>query len=106
MSADWIDGNGSKGPIDVHELCGVEVAWKGLLDIVAAGALLSMGTTSDGGTLSVTVTIDGRYRRDYFRSSEELAVWLAEAIPAIEASVSPDRPSAVAAGRPRRTRTR
>jgi hypothetical protein len=106
MPADWLDGNGGGGAVDVHELAGENGAWKGLLDIVAAGALVSMGTTSDGGALGVTLTIDGRWRRDYFRTADELLTWLAEAVPYAEAESGRDRPSAVAAARPRRSKSR
>lgn len=46
---------------------------------VAMGALVSVGTTSDGGALGVTVTLDGRWRREYFRDTEALNDWLTEA---------------------------
>lgn len=85
MAGDWFDGAGQGGSIDPHEIAGA-AAVKPLLDIVAAGALLSLTTTSDGGALGVTVTVDGRYRREYFRSEDELVAWLAEAVPAVEAA--------------------
>lgn len=104
MAGDWLDGGGSGGAVDVHDLAGLEGPWKGLLDIVQAGALVSLGTTSDGGALGVTVTVDGRWRRDYFRNADELSTWLAEAIPAVVASAEGDRPSAAQRERPRRRR--
>jgi hypothetical protein len=78
---DWFEGNGTGGAVDAGEIL---LACSGaLFEIVAAGALLSIGLTSDGGALGVTVTVDGRWRREYFRQSDELEVWLAEAIPAV-----------------------
>jgi hypothetical protein len=104
MAGDWLDGGGSGGAVDVHELAGQNGPWKGLLDIVQAGALVSLGTTSDGGALGVTVTVDGRWRRDYFRNADELTAWIAEAIPGVEAASTSDRPSAAQRERPRRRR--
>lgn len=60
---------------------------EGLHLLVAAGALVSLGVTRDGGALGVTVTVDGRWRREYFRDAEELQVWVSEALPAVRAAV-------------------
>ena len=79
--ADWFDGNGSGEALDVAKLLDSE-AGNGLHHLVGAGALVSMGLTSDGGALGVTVTVDGRWRREYFRNEEDLLAWIAEAIPA------------------------
>lgn len=73
--SDWLDQGSSGSSVDVAALfdgpC-AELAWR----VVAAGALLSFGRTSDGGALGVTVTMDGRWRREYFRDAEELELWL------------------------------
>jgi hypothetical protein len=45
-------------------------------EICGHGALVGLGTTRDGGALGVTVTVDGSYRREYFRDAEELVAWL------------------------------
>lgn len=78
---DWFDGGGGGTQVDVAGCVGPQELI-GLLSMVEAGALLSMGTTSDGGALGVTVTVDGRWRREYVRSADELSTWLAEAVPA------------------------
>lgn len=73
--SDWLDEGGRGSAVDVPALmdsAAAEQAWR----IVQAGALLSFGRTSDGGALGVTVTIDGRWRREYFRDAEELTDWL------------------------------
>jgi hypothetical protein len=73
--SDWLDAGGTGSAVDVAALMDSEagpMAWR----VVQAGALLSFGRTSDGGALGVTVTIDGRWRRDYFRETEELVQWL------------------------------
>ena len=101
MDGDWFDGGGSGHEVDVHELVAA-VPMKAMLDVVQAGALLSLGTTSDGGALGVTITVDGRWRREYFRNEEELTAWLAQAVPAVTEARSSDRPSA--ASRPRQRR--
>jgi len=75
---DWLDEGSSGKAVDVAAVMDSkagELAWR----TVQAGALVSFGRTSDGGALGVTVTIDGRWRREYFRDAEELADWFAGA---------------------------
>lgn len=103
MAGDWLDGNGDGKSVDVHGAVGPE-AMKGLLSMVEAGALVSMGTTSDGGALAITVTVDGRWRREYVRSGDELLAYLAEAVPAIEDLAAGSRPSAAPRSRSRRSK--
>ena len=82
--SDWFDGGGTGAPVDVDAIMDSEapvIIWR----IVAAGSLVSVGTTSDGGALSVTVTLDGRYRREYFRDSDSLVEWLTGAEMAVAA---------------------
>lgn len=104
MATDWFDGNGNGSQVDVHDIVAA-VPTKALLDIVQAGALLSMGTTSDGGALGVTVTVDGRWRREYFRDEPSLTAWLAEAVAAVEAAIPTASPSAAPPKRQRRSRS-
>lgn len=76
--SDWLDEGTAGKAVDVPAIMdskAADLAWR----VVAAGALLSFGRTSDGGALGVTVTIDGRWRREYFRDSDELTEWLAGA---------------------------
>lgn len=73
--SDWLDGGAGGRSVDVAAVMDSkagELAWR----VVQAGALLSFGRTSDGGALGVTVTIDGRWRREYFREPDELVDWL------------------------------
>lgn len=87
--SDWFDGPGSGVPVDMAALwdsAGADLLWR----CAAAGALVSVGTTSDGGACSVTVTLDGRWRRGYFRGTDELISWLTEAAEAIEAATRSD----------------
>lgn len=100
-SGGWLNGGGNGNAVDVTELLDVPAA-KGVAELVQLGALVSLGTTSDGGALGITVTVDGRYRRDYFRNSDELLTWLAEAIPGVEAEMGESRPSAGQRQRSRR----
>ena len=95
---DWFDGGSSHSPVDVPALFDSEAATV-LLGIVCQGALVSLGLTSDGGALGVTVTFDSRYRREYFRESEELTLWLKEAEEACTMAAA--RQSASGASRPR-----
>lgn len=77
---------------------------EGIAALVAEGALVSMGTTSDGGALGLTVTVDGRWRREYFRDETSLGAWIAEAIPAVKSAKQTSTPSAGNGQRSRRSR--
>jgi len=50
-----------------------------LIDIIGKGALVSMGLSRDGGALACTVTLNGEWDREWFRTEEELVEWMAEA---------------------------
>lgn len=102
-SSDWFDGSGNGAAVDVAELLEGLVV-QGLVELVAAGALVSLGTTSDGGALSLTITVDGRWRREYFRQQDEMLSWIAEAIPAVEAARSSASASTARGQRQRRSR--
>lgn len=102
MASSWLDGGGNGHEVDVAELLDPSVV-SGIAEIVQSGALLSMGTTSDGGALGITVTIDGKWRREYVRSLDELRAWAAEAVPGITEAQAGSRPSAAPRKRTRRT---
>lgn len=103
MAGDWFDGNGTAGAVDAQAIVH-GAPMKGVLELVDAGALVSLGKTSDGGALGVTVTVDGRWRREYFRNADDLAAWIAEALPAVNEARGNDRPSSGQRQRPRRAR--
>lgn len=59
-------------------------------ELVEMGVLVSIGATRDRGAVSITVTSDGRWRREYFRSSDDAADFLGHAVDAIRgAGVGP-----------------
>src|SRR5688572_20498934 len=63
-----------------------------LWQCVTAGALVSVGTSRDGGALSVGVTCGGKLKREWFRDADELKDWLtraAEAVVALDARGGP-----------------
>lgn len=97
----WFDEAGNGQPVDVAAVFDSEVPVL-VAAIVQAGALVSIGTTSDGGALGITVTLDGRWRREYFRESEAARDWLVQALKGVE---SEGRPSPASSG-PRRRRQR
>jgi hypothetical protein len=101
---DWFDGAGNGAQCDVVGMLDGSQAGKGIAELVAAGALVSMGTTSDGGALGVTVTVDGRWRREYFREVDDLLVWIAAALPAVHSARGSAMPPAGKAPRQRRSR--
>lgn len=101
--SDFFDGGSGANPVDVPAVLDsgcISVLW----DCVALGALVSFGTTSDGGALGVTVTVDGRWRRVYVRSASELEAFVAEAGPAVASLL--DSPAASSAPRKRQRRPR
>lgn len=80
----WFDDAGHGSPVDVDALLDGQHVVAGLAAVVRAGALVSLGTTADGGALGVTVTLDGRWRREYFREVDPLIEWLTAAYKAVE----------------------
>ena len=101
--SDWFSGGGNGSRVDVRALLDSEAAGA-LWDMVAMGALVSLGTTSDGGALGVTTTVDGRWRREYLRDPEDLATYVSEALPAVRAAIEAPSASSAPRGRQRRTR--
>ena len=79
---DWFEEGTNGSAVDVEKVMDSDAAtlvWA----LVGNGALVSLGTTSDGGAMACTVTLDGRYRRVYVRDSEELIPWLNAALKAV-----------------------
>lgn len=85
--SDWFAEGGRGAPCDVDAILD-GAGGETLQELVGVGALVSLGLTSDGGALGVTITVDGRWRREYFRDGAELRDWLAEAIPAVRAAIA------------------
>lgn len=97
---DWLDAGAAGSEVAVLDLLtGANVDL--VARIVQAGVLLSIGRTSDGGAVGVTVTADGRWRREYFREPDELEHWLTGAADFAE-SIADD----LAASSARRKRSR
>lgn len=51
-----------------------------LVELVELGALVSIGSSRDKGAVKVTVTVAGEYDFEWFRTDEELHLWLTEAV--------------------------
>jgi hypothetical protein len=98
----WFDEAGNGQAADVAALMD-SAAPDALWRLVQAGALVSIGSTSDGGALGVTVTLDGKWRREYFRDSADLCEWLGRAVIAVEDEAARPTPPASSG---RRTRSR
>lgn len=101
--SDWFEDGGSGKAADVQLLLDGHGVLDALVEIISLGALVSLGTTSDGGAMGLTITLDERRRREYFRDVEELRSWLAEALPAIREVV--ERSTASPAPRKRQRRS-
>jgi hypothetical protein len=93
MAADWFDGAGSGDQVDAVAIL-TSHPGEALAAIVQAGALVSLSLTQDGGALGCTITVDGRWRREYFRDEDALLAWLAEALPAVQAARGATVPAA------------
>lgn len=96
-------GNGSAGHVaDARAFMDSNVpAYVGRL--MAMGCLVSMGTTRDRGAVSITVTHDGQWEREYFRRSDEAADWLERAIKVLTGLGLVETPTEATGGqRPRR----
>lgn len=62
-----------------------------LVELVELGALVSIGASRDKGAVQVTVTVNGEWDREWFRTDEELRDWLREAVQVVGAI--PSEPS-------------
>lgn len=56
-----------------------------LVELVELGALISVGASRDQGAVQVTITVNGEWDREWFRSNEELLDWLREACAVVRA---------------------
>lgn len=79
MSQSWFDAGGSSsGGCNVPDVLD-PACLDAVVRLVSLGALVSIGTTRDGGACGVTVTYDSKWRREYFRDGGELSTWLGAA---------------------------
>lgn len=101
--SDWFDQDGGGSRCDVAALLDSGV-YDLLRECVDVGALVSLGRTSDGGALGVTITVDGRWRREYFRDADAALRWLSDGMPSILAACEARASSTVDASRSRRRR--
>lgn len=97
----WLDGGTSNSPVDVQKILDTS-AFSSVCSMIEAGALVSFGTTSDGGALGITITVDGSWRREYVREAEEFEMLVLEAAPEVVEAAQASRASAAARKRKRR----
>jgi hypothetical protein len=95
MTDDFFNGSDTRAAADIPAFFDSGVP-KLIAELVAMGVLVSIGTTRDRGAITITVTNDGRWRRDYFRDSTDAADWLGLAIAAVSGrgigTTATDRP--------------
>lgn len=72
---EWFKGQGGGDAVDAAAMLDSKAA-NLVGSICGHGALVGLATTRDRGALGVTVTVDGAFRREYFRDVEELIAWL------------------------------
>jgi hypothetical protein len=75
MAGDWFSDGSSANAVDVAQLLTAEVV-DSITAVLATGALVSLGTSGDGGSLGCTVTSDGQWRREWFRDADEMGRFL------------------------------
>jgi len=73
----FLNRAGARAPVDVGTVLEPGTI-EYLVSIIQSGALVSLGCTRDGGTMSVTVTVDGQYEREWVRTPEEACDFLRE----------------------------
>lgn len=56
-----------------------------LVELVELGALISVGASRDKGAVKVTVTVGGEWDAEWFRTDEELHLWLKQAVLVVQA---------------------
>jgi len=100
---DWFDGDRGNALVDVVGMMS-EGADVNLFRCVQSGALVSIGMTRDGGAVSVTVTLDGKWRREYFHDSDQLTLWSESAADAVATARGVEAPPATTPPPKRRSR--
>lgn len=76
-------GGGPKSQVDLE--CLLDATTLELVrDLVGLGALVSIGTSRDGGALSVHVRSGEIREREWFRVDVELHDWLSEGVEAVQ----------------------
>lgn len=100
---DWLDGAGNGSAIDIPAMFDGQLGDM-VAEVCATGALVGLGLTSDNGALGITVTVDGRYRREYFRDGESGAEWLTAGLDDIRSAVEVARASRASSGTRKRGR--
>lgn len=98
----WFDDEAGGSAVDVAVLMDSQVPDL-LWQLVTDGALVSIGRTSDGGAVGVTVTLDGRWKRGYFRSVEDALDFLGPACTAVSEEAARLAASPGSRKRPRRS---
>lgn len=79
-------GGGPKSQVDLE--CLLDATTLELVrELVGLGALVSFGTSRDGGALSVHVRCGEIREREWFRLDVELHEWLGEGVDAVHKSV-------------------
>lgn len=76
---------------------------KYISELVNLGVLVSVGSTRDRGAISLTVTLNGDWDREYFRDSFDAIEWLQRAVKTLRArGLEPAVPEAAPTQKPRR----
>lgn len=93
-------GSGRSAAVPAGSVLGTEAVAR-CLGLVDLGALVSMSRSRDGGAVSVTVTYDGEYEREWFRNEADAILQLDEWLGMIEDAARESPPAARAQRRSR-----
>lgn len=86
MASGLLGEGPSNGSVDVAAFMDSDLPGR-VARVVSLGVLVSIGTTRDRGALSLTVTQDGDWDREYFRRVEDALDWLDHAFRVLAARV-------------------
>lgn len=87
MQSDFFTDGAGKSIVDVPAFFDSDI-YRPVAELVSMGVLVSFGSTRDRGAISVSVTTDGRRRREYFRDSAEATDFLRLAVAAVRGTGS------------------
>lgn len=84
MPRDLLGDDSRNGPIDIAGFLDSDIP-KQIAALVEMGVLVSIGSTRDGGAISLAIIHDGASSREYFRQSDEGLDWLRRATDTLRA---------------------
>lgn len=91
MAGDLFTNGSRPSTVDVRAFFDSRVP-DAIAGLVEMGVLVAVGTTRDRGALSITITHDGAFDREYFRNSEDALEYLGRATETLGARIGGVKP--------------